>query len=289
MSKTVLITGASTGFGRQTAETLALAGHQVFASMRDPNTKNRAHAEALRAQGIQTLALDVTQESSVSSAVDAVHAQAGRIDVLVNNAGVASAGVTEAFSPEQLTALFDVNVVGLHRVTRAVLPEMRRAQAGLIINVGSILGRVTFPFFGAYGASKYAVEALTDSLRYETSPFGVDVALVQPSAYPTAMYGSAALPVDTARVTSYGETGNIPGAMFEHFTALFSSEEAPDPQDVADAILGLVDTPQGERPAPRTVVGEDFGATQLNQLTAPVQAAAVQGLGLAHLDTQQAT
>src|SRR6185369_7702056 len=117
--------------------------------------------------------------------VENVLAEAGTIDVLVNNAGIGSAGVTEAFTAEQATAIFDTNVIGLLRATRAVLPSMRQQRDGLIINIGSILGRVTFPFFGIYGASKFAVEALTDGFRYELSQLGIDVVLVQPSAYPT--------------------------------------------------------------------------------------------------------
>jgi NADP-dependent 3-hydroxy acid dehydrogenase YdfG len=162
MSKTILITGASTGFGRDTAETLAHAGHTVFASMRDPQARNREHAETLGKQGIEILELDVSSDASVDRAVKQVLARAGRIDVLVNNAGVASAGVTEAFTPDQAKIVFNTNVVGLLRTTRAVLPQMRARGDGLIINIGSILGRVTFPFFGIYGASKFAVEAFTD-------------------------------------------------------------------------------------------------------------------------------
>ena len=186
MTRTILITGASTGFGRDTAETLALSGHKVFASMRDPKAKNRTHADALRGQNIEVVELDVTDSQSVDQAVADVIVKTGRIDVLINNAGVASAGVSEAFTPEQTSSLFDVNVIGLHRVTRAVLPHLRRQNDGLIINIGSVLGRVTFPFFGLYGASKFAVEALTDSFRYELSQLGIDVVLVQPSAYPTS-------------------------------------------------------------------------------------------------------
>ncbi len=285
MSKTILITGASTGFGRDTAETLARAGHQVFASMRAPSGKNLEHAKALSAQGIHTVALDVTQESSVQEAIELIHQQAGAIDVLINNAGVASAGITEAFSTQQVEDVFNVNVFGLHRVSRAVLPDMRSRKSGLIINIGSILGRVTFPFFGMYGASKYAVEALNDSLRYELSPFGVDFALVQPSAYPTHMYASAIQPSDEPRITSYGDVGEIPGAMFSQFMAMFESSEAPNMHDVAQAIEQLINTPQGQRPT-RTVVGTSFGADAINDATAPVQAGTVKALGLDHLDTQ---
>jgi NAD(P)-dependent dehydrogenase (short-subunit alcohol dehydrogenase family) len=287
VSKTILITGASTGFGRDTAETLARAGHKVFASMRDPEVKNREHANALRAKGIEVVELDVTDTQSVDQAVAAVVAKAGRIDVLINNAGVAAAGVSEAFTDEQVSALFDVNVIGLHRVTRAVLPTLRSRKDGLIINIGTILGRVTFPFFGVYGASKFAVEALTDSLRYEVSQLGVDVALVQPSAYPTQMYGSAAQPADVARVAEYGEVGQIPGAMFQQFMTIFESPDAPNPHDVAEAISALIDTPKGQRPA-RTVVGTSFGADTVNEVTAPVQAGTVKALGLDYLEIVKA-
>jgi NADP-dependent 3-hydroxy acid dehydrogenase YdfG len=284
MSKIILITGASTGFGRDTAETLALSGHTVFASMRDPKVKNKAHADALQGKGIEVVELDVTDTQSVEQAITNVVLQAGRIDVLINNAGVASAGVTEAFTDEQASALFDVNVIGLHRVTRAVLPTFRQQKDGLIINIGSILGRVTFPFFGIYGASKFAVEALTDSLRYEVSQLGIDVALVQPSAYPTQMYGSASQPADTARVTEYGEVGEIPAAMFGQFMAMFESADAPNLHDIADAISDLIDAPKGTRPA-RTVVGVSFGADTLNDATTSVQADTVKALGLDHLET----
>ena len=121
-------------------------------------------------------------------------------------------------------------------------------------------------------------------MRYEVSQHGVDVALVQPSAYPTQMYGSAAQPVDAGRVAEYGEVGKIPGAMFQHFMTLFESSDAPNPQDVAEAISALIDAPKGTRPA-RTVVGMSFGADTLNAATAPVQAEVIKGLGLDHLET----
>jgi len=257
MSKTILITGSSTGFGRDTAETLARSGHTVFASMRNVNDRNKTHSDALQAIGVTTLELDVTNQNSINTAVELIENKAGKIDVLINNAGVASAGVTEAFTTEQMHDLFNVNVFGLHRVTRSVLPLMRKHQNGLIINVGSILGRVTFPFFGVYGASKFAVEALNDSLRYEVSQFGVDVSLVQPSAYPTQMYSNADQTKDDARVKN--------------------------PHDVAKAIDQLVNTPHGKRPS-RVVVGTSFGADNINLSTEPIQAQTISELGLEHLN-----
>ncbi|HWX33698.1 MAG TPA: SDR family oxidoreductase [Steroidobacteraceae bacterium] len=282
MSKVILITGASTGFGRDTAETLASKGHYLFAAMRDPQTKNREHAQALGKIGIKVVKLDVSEDASVDKAVAEVLSTAGRIDVLINNAGIMAAGATEAFTADQAKVVFNTNVVGLLRTTRAVLPAMRKERDGLIINIGSILGRVTFPFFGIYGASKFAVEALTDSLRYELSQLGIDVALVQPSAYPTPMYSSVQMPADTDRVAAYGSIGEIPGTMFKHFMETFQKPDAPNPHEVAEAIVKLVDQRKGNRPA-RTVVGQPFGADVVNAQTAPVQTHVVAALGLAHL------
>src|SRR5260370_9473106 len=137
MSKIILITGASTGFGRDTAETLARAGHTVFASMRDPHGKNRKHAEELRKQGIEVVELDVSSDASVDRGVQEVLKRAKRIDVLVNNAGVISAGVTEAFTPDQATIVFNTNVVGVLRTSRAVLARMPGQPPELTANVGS--------------------------------------------------------------------------------------------------------------------------------------------------------
>ena len=280
-SKTILITGSSSGFGRDTAETLHRAGHTVYASMR--GVQGREAAEALRKLGIKTVELDVSDDASVEAGVESVLAEAGTIDVLVNNAGIGSAGVTEAFTTEQAKVIFDTNVVGLLRVTRAVLPSMRQKRDGLIINIGSILGRVTFPFTGIYGASKFAVEALTDSLRYEVSQLGVEVVEVQPSAYPTNFLTSSQTPDGTEVTESYGEVGHIPDAMFKSLSATFEGTDAPDPHDVAEAIAKLVGQAKGSR-AVRTVVGAPFGSDKANEDVAPVQAKVVEALGLSHLE-----
>jgi NAD(P)-dependent dehydrogenase (short-subunit alcohol dehydrogenase family) len=283
MSKTILITGTSSGFGRDTAETLFRAGHTVYASMRGPQGKNQEAAEALRKLGIKTVELDVSDDASVEAGVKKVLAEAGKIDVLINNAGIGSAGVTEAFTAEQAKLVFDTNVIGLFRVTRAVLPAMREKRDGLIINIGSILGRVTFPFSGIYGASKFAVEALTDSLRYEVSQLGIEVVEVQPSAYPTNFFTDIQTPADTEVTKSYGEVGQIPDAMFTAFASRFEGEDAPNPHDVAEAVARLVGQSKGSR-AVRTVVGEAFGADKVNEDVAPVQAKTVDALGLGHLE-----
>ena len=152
---------------------------------------------------------------------------------------------------------------------------MRQQNDGLIINIGSILGRVTFPFLGIYGASKMAVEALTDSLRYEVSQLGVEVVEVQPSAYPTNLFASVQTPAGTEVTKSYGEVGQIPDVMFKSIRSMFEGENAPNLHDVAEAVAKLVGQSKGSR-AVRTIVGEAFDADKINADVAPIQAKAVE-------------
>jgi NAD(P)-dependent dehydrogenase (short-subunit alcohol dehydrogenase family) len=283
MAKTILITGASSGFGRLTAETLAKSGHYVFAGFRTMDGKKVQVAEEFQKNNIEVLQLDVTDQNSVDLALKRLlEISMGELDVVINNAGMASAGISESFTPEQVRDLFQVNVFGVQRVIRATLPVLRTKRSGLIINVGSILGRVTIPFFGLYGASKYALEALSDSYRYELSQLGVDVVLVQPSAYPTNMYAAAQQPADGATATAYGEVAGIPGKILQTFGTLFQGENGPNPQDVATAIDKLVSTPAGARPD-RVVVGLPFGSDAVNTAVAPIQSGLMDNLGLADL------
>jgi NAD(P)-dependent dehydrogenase (short-subunit alcohol dehydrogenase family) len=283
MGKTILITGASSGFGRLTAETLANSGHTVFAGFRSTDGVKKQIADALRQKNVEILTLDVTDQQSVDSAIaQLLKRSPGGLDVVVNNAGMASAGISEAFAPEQTRELFEVNVFGVQRMIRATVPLLRAKRAGILINVGSILGRVTLPFFGLYGASKYAVEALTDSYRYELSQFGVDVVLVQPSAYPTNMYAAAQQPENGNLAEEYGDVAQIPGKILNTFATLFQGENAPNPQDVATAIDKIVSTPAGSRPN-RVVVGLPFGSDAVNSAVAPIQDGVMESLGLADL------
>jgi len=283
MVKTILITGASSGFGRLTAETLANSGHTVFAGFRSTDGVKKQIADALRQKNVEVLTLDVTDQQSVDSEIaQLLQRSPGGLDVVVNNAGMASAGISEAFAPEQTRELFEVNVFGVQRMIRATVPLLRAKRAGILINVGSILGRVTLPFFGLYGASKYAVEALTDSYRYELSQFGVDVVLVQPSAYPTNMYAAAQQPANGNLAEEYGDVAQIPGKILNTFATLFQGENAPNPQDVATAIDKIVSTPAGSRPN-RVVVGLPFGSDAVNSAVAPIQDGVMESLGLADL------
>jgi NADP-dependent 3-hydroxy acid dehydrogenase YdfG len=282
MPKTILITGSSSGFGRDTAETLVERGHVVFASMRDIKGRNRTHADALRRKGIHVVELDVTDDGSVQQGVEAVLREAGRIDVLINNAGIGSLHVSEAYTTDQLRELFEVNVFGVQRLLRATLPTLRAQREGLVVNIGSVVGRVTIPFFGLYGASKFAIEALTDSYRYELSQLGIDVVLIQPSSYPTSIFGNAQAPADSARIAAYGELGAIPDKIAQTIGESFKGDNAPNPHEVAEAIASVVEQPAGTRP-PRVVVGHSLGADAMNAQSTSVQAQMLDGLGLAFL------
>lgn len=278
MSKTILITGTSAGFGKDAAESLAKVGHHVFATMRDVSGRSRAEAAELLSKGIEVLELDVTKDGSVDGAFNALHKADAKLDVLINNAGLFASGLSETFIPEQVREMFEVNVFGLQRVTRAALPKMRKRKTGLIINIGSILGRVTIPFLGLYGASKHALEALTESYRYELSQLGIDVVLVQPSAYPTKLYTSLLQPADAGRSAEYGEIASLPAAFNQYIQGVFSGANPPNPHDVSEALVKLIAMPDGKRP-PRVVIGTSFGAAEVNSAVQPIQSGMISSIG----------
>ncbi len=190
MERSVFVTGSSSGFGRATAQRFASRGWRVFASLRDP-----ARGAALRAQAaakgwrLTTPVLDVTRDDSVAAAVGSVLDETGgRLDVLVNNAGYYAYGSLEETTPDELRAQLETNVLGVHRVTRAVLPAMRVRRAGTVITLGSVSGRVALPLVGPYHASKWALEGMIEAWRLELAPFGVRMVLVEPGAFATALH-----------------------------------------------------------------------------------------------------
>ena len=176
MTKTVLITGAASGIGRATAAAFAKRGYTTYATSRHLETLN-----ALAAMGCQTLELDVTSKDSMQRAVQTILERQPQIDVLVNNAGYGLNGPIEELGMEQLRHQFETNVFGLVRLTQLVLPGMRRAKSGRIINVGSVGGTFTAPGAGAYHASKWALESINDALRFEVQSFGIQTVLIQPT------------------------------------------------------------------------------------------------------------
>jgi NADP-dependent 3-hydroxy acid dehydrogenase YdfG len=186
-SEAVLLTGCSSGIGRASALRLARAGRTVYATARDPET-----LEALAQAGCRTLALDVTDEDSMRAAVAHVEQAEGAVGVLVNNAGYSQSGAIETVPIEAVRRQFETNVLGVVRLTQLVLPGMRAQRWGRIVNVGSMGGRLTFPGGGYYHATKYALEAISDALRFEVRGFGVGVTLLEPGLI-TTEFGHAAL------------------------------------------------------------------------------------------------
>ncbi len=193
ISKAVLITGCSSGIGRATAERLARSGWDVYATAR------RAEAISdLEEAGCKILALDVTDEDSMEAAVKAVEAAAGAVGVLVNNAGYSQSGAVEDVPLDVVRAQFETNVFGLLRMTQLAVPGMRRQRWGKVVNIGSMGGRLVFPGGGIYHATKYALEALSDALRFELRGFGVDVVLIQPGLIRTRFGDVAAGSIESA-------------------------------------------------------------------------------------------
>jgi NAD(P)-dependent dehydrogenase (short-subunit alcohol dehydrogenase family) len=252
--KIILITGASSGFGRLTAEALARAGHTVYASMRDVagrNAKNAAEMLALADSDIRPLELDVQSEPSVAAAVAKIIAESGRIDVLVHNAGHMMFGPAEAFTPEQFAQQYDVNVLGTQRVNRAVLPHMRAAKQGLLIWVSSSSSAGgTPPYLAPYFAAKAAMDSLAVLYARELARWGIETSIIVPGAFTkgTNHFAHSGRPMDEARVAEY-EAGPYKGfgAQVQEAFAAIVPEDA-DAAGVADRIVGVVDMPFGKRP-----------------------------------------
>lgn len=250
MPQIILITGTSTGFGKRMTYTLSAAGHTVIATMRGTTSHNAAVAQELAAlPHVEVVELDVTSDESVQRAVSQSLANYGRIDVLVNNAGVAGFGLVEAYSLVQVRQLFEVNFFGVLRLYHAVLPAMRAARQGLIINLSTGASGHASPFLAPYMASKFAVEAITEGIQEELRAYHIDNVTIQPGTYPTEMNtgAKAGLPADRADiVAAYGEAA---AQQFAHMTTVLAGKMSlNDPQVIADGVLTLVDMAPGTRP-----------------------------------------
>jgi NAD(P)-dependent dehydrogenase (short-subunit alcohol dehydrogenase family) len=283
-----IVTGASHGLGEATAVSLARRGHAVYAGLRSAQRLNASAADRLRALAaadglaLEPIELDVTDDAAVAAAVEAVLGETGRIDVVVNNAGALSYGILEAFTIEQARDLLDVNVLGPLRIDRAVLPHMRERRSGLLVHVTSIGGRLTIPFYGLYCASKYALEALAEAYHYELSAVGVDSVIVEPGLFRSNLYAAMHSAHDRERTESYGDTAELARELLAAIHRTLTSATAPDAQEVADAIVKLVETTPGTRPL-RTVVGDVPAAKAINEVAEPYAKEMLEGLGLRRL------
>ncbi len=244
-SKIVLITGATAGIGRMTALHLATLGHHVIATGRKPGELAKLAAET--SGKLDTLILDVTSLASITAAVAEVEKLTGGkgLDVLVNNAGFGTLGPTSEISDAEMRRQYETNVFGLMNVTRAFLPKMMERKAGRIINVSSVGGRITLPYFGVYNSTKYAVESLSDAMRYELRPFGIDVALIEPGVIRTNFEATAVAGLGAFDGTPYAKAVG----KYEQMSKL-ADRFASNPIVIAKAIARAVNA---RRPSARYV------------------------------------
>jgi NAD(P)-dependent dehydrogenase (short-subunit alcohol dehydrogenase family) len=233
--KVILVTGASSGFGCAIAKALAASGHRVFGTARSPRTA--------ASEGFTTLTLDVTQDESVQACVSQVIGTAGRIDVLINNAGMGIAGAIEDTSAAEAQLQFDTNFFGLHRVCRAVLPHLRAQGTGTIINMSSLAGRISLPFQGFYSATKFAIEAYTEALRMEVRPFGIKVTMIEPGDFATSFTANRRMTQETQPASPYFEPAT-------RAVATMARDEQAN-RDLAPVIAAVETILRSRRPALR--------------------------------------
>ena len=274
----VLVTGSSSGLGKLTVEKLLKEGFHVFATMLDSELKksevvnsfNNIHESS--PGKLHLLALDVTSQDSVDEAISEAEKISGGLDVLINNAGIGGTGWTEAFPEDQVSKIFDVNLFGVQRMTRGVLPSMRKREKGLIINLSSIQGRVVFPYSGIYTASKFAVEGLSESYHYELYSLGIEVVILQPGGFKTNFESVQGGPNDKECLKTYGALEARPHRVWGEPGE--KKDFLPDPQPVPDAIVELIRMPGGTRPL-RTVVDPLLGGDEPKSINNTCQSAQV--------------
>ncbi|GAD79189.1 SDR family oxidoreductase [Vibrio ezurae] len=269
--KTVVITGSSSGFGKMSAKQFADKGHKVYAAMRNADGKNQAVKNELQSysENIVVVEMDVLSDESVNAAIAHIMQKENAIDVLINNAGIMHMGITEAFSVEQAQQLMDTNFYGVIRSVQAVAPHMRKAGKGLIINTTSVIGRVSWPFTGTYSASKAAVEAYSQSLKFELASSGIEVVIVEPGPSGTNLGGSFQPEAHTQVVA---ENPQLKATIDNMLSSVRQGRGDPktDPQNVVDVYLNLVDMEHGTRPT-RTAIGLVNNVDKINDFFQPLQ------------------
>lgn len=294
MSKIILVTGASSGFGRMGAEALARAGHTVFASMRNTTGRNApqvAEVEKLAHEAsidIRPLDLDVSDQGSVDAAIEKIMADVGRLDVVMHNAGHMVNGPAEAFTPEQLAELYDINVLSTQRVNRAVLPHMRHRRQGLLLWISSSSTRGgTPPYLGPYFAAKAGMDAMAVSYAGELARWGIETTIIVPGSFTTGTnhFAHSGQPIDTATAKEYatGPTADIADVAVQSLAAIAPPDA--DPEEVAREIVRVVDLPFGKRPFRVHVDPADDGAEVVNRVADRIRAEFLRRIGLGDLLT----
>ncbi|HEY0533105.1 MAG TPA: SDR family NAD(P)-dependent oxidoreductase [Actinoplanes sp.] len=291
MPKNIFVTGASSGFGLMTSRALADAGHTVFAGIRDIGGRNVAAAAdatnyaKTNSVDLRVVELDVTDERSVEQAAADVLGQAGKLDVIVHNVGHMVVGPSEAFTPEQLASLYDTNVLGAHRVNRALLPALRTQRDGLLVWIGSTSTRGgTPPYLGPYFAAKAAMDALAATTQLEVARFGIETTIVVPGSFThgTNHYAHSGRPADSSVAAAYDEL--YPQLMEQIATRMASLEPADaDPSRIAHMVVEVVDTERGKRPFRVHYDPTDDGAAVVNTVADRMRVEFLGRLGLSDL------
>lgn len=244
MKKTILITGASSGFGKLSAKKFQQEGWNVIATMRSPEKESELHA----LENTLVLELDVCKKDSIKKAIESGIEHFGSIDVLVNNAGFGNFGIFEADSEELMRNIFEVNVFGLMNTTKAILPHFRKQKSGQIINISSIVGRVGFPLQALYHSTKFAVEGFSESIRHELEAVGVKINLIEPGGYNTKFLENIA----RSDASDFPEYNEVVGKYFDAIKTLL--ENIGDPSEVAEKIYEVASS---KNPSFRNHVGVD--------------------------------
>ena len=292
MKQVIVITGASSGFGALAARELAKAGHTVYASMRDTGGRNAPQVEAVKKFSeenkvdLRTVELDVTSQESSDAAIKQIIAETGRLDVVIHNAGHMVYGPAEAFTPEQLAAAYDVNVLSTQRVNRSALPILRKQGQGLVLWVGSTSTRGgTPPYLSPYFAAKAGMDALAVSYAAELTRWNIETSIIVPGAYTsgTNHFANAGSPADKERVAEYesGPTATLAADVMKGFAA--TAVPDADVIEVAKAIVEVVDMPFGTRPFRVHIDPADDGAAVVNAVADRIRKEFLKTMGLSDL------
>lgn len=289
-TQVVLITGAGSGMGYHTALTLALQGHIVYAGIRDPQGRNTHKSQRLienvekGGQKVNIVDLDIHKEESCQGALQTIIQNEGRIDVVVHNAAHLFIGFSEAFTPEQFASSLNTNLLGAHRLNRAVLPHMRKQQSGFILYVGSGITNITAPFMTPYVVGKAALDALAENTAYEISQFGIETTILMPGVYMegTSHFDTAEFPKDESVLSHYDRLEKDYANYETGLRNLFRFGDAPI-QTVADKIADLIELPRGQRPLRDTVDYSDWVAEPGNGVREALTARAFRIMGYSHL------
>ena len=292
-AQVVVVTGAGSGLGRAVAEKLALAGHIVYAGMRGIATRSADRASAVEAfaaeqdVALRPLELDVLSDTGCRAAIDQVLSEQGRLDVVVNNAGMLMAGVAEAFTPDQFLTILDTNVVSWLRMNRAVLPVMRRQHAGTLVYISSTTAHIVEPFMATYIASKAAGEAFAESIGFEVTGFGIDTVIIVPGAFTqgTQHFAHSAAPGEPAVVAQYGDLAAVVAQIPARLETIDIAHQghAADVSSVGDALVQVLRQPRGTRPRRVIVDAQHKGVEDIDAVTSDRQRAFFTALGIENL------